>query len=129
MTTRTNLEPILQKLEATKRLEELQSVIVSLKRALDIDHAVYHWVDSGGEQYGCGTYSFEWLERYAEQNYLRTDPVITGCFQRFHPVDWKRLDWSSKNGREFFAVAVDHWIGNQGFSVPIRGPKGQVDIF
>ena len=90
---------------------------------------VYHWVDSGGKQYGCGTYSFEWLERYAEQNYLRTDPVITGCFQRFHPVDWKRLDWSSKHAREFLTDAVAHGIGNQGYSVPIRGPNGQFALF
>jgi DNA-binding CsgD family transcriptional regulator len=129
MAKKVDLDLILKKLEATEQLEGLQSVIVSLRRELGIDHVVYHWVDSAGTQYGCGTYSKEWVERYAEQNYLRTDPVIAGCFQRFHPVDWKRLDWSSKHAREFLADAQAHGIGNQGYSVPIRGPNGQFALF
>jgi DNA-binding CsgD family transcriptional regulator len=90
---------------------------------------VYHWVDSAGDQYGCGTYNDAWVQRYLDQNYLRIDPVITGCFQRFHPVDWKRLDWSSKHARVFLADALDHGLGRQGYSIPIRGPNGQFALF
>ncbi len=90
---------------------------------------VYHWVDSSGDQYGCGTYSDAWRDHYITQNYLRVDPVITGCFQRFHPVDWKRLDWSSKAARAFQSVAIEFGVGNQGYSIPIRGPKGQFALF
>ncbi len=47
---------------------------------------------------------------------------------KVHPVDWKRLDWSSRrrarSGRGHCA-----WVGNQGFSVPIRGPVGQFALF
>jgi DNA-binding CsgD family transcriptional regulator len=52
-----------------------------------------------------------------------------GCFQRFHPVDWKRLDWSSRAARAFRKDAISFGIGNQGFSVPIRGPNGQFALF
>ncbi|MFV2002426.1 MAG: helix-turn-helix transcriptional regulator, partial [Paracoccaceae bacterium] len=57
--------------------------------------------------------------------YLRMDPVIFGCFQRFHPVDWKQLDWSGKAARAFFLEAVKFGVGNQGYTIPIRGPNGQ----
>jgi DNA-binding CsgD family transcriptional regulator len=96
---------------------------------MGVNHMVYHWVDSAGDQYGCGTYTDAWRDRYLEQNYLRIDPVIAGCYQRFHPVDWKRLDWSSKAARQFQAEAIEYGVGNQGFSVPIRGPNGQFALF
>lgn len=126
---RQRLETVIEQLERATGLDELQAAITELRNHYRIDHLVYHWVASDGRQYGCGTYAPEWVERYLEQDYLRTDPVITGCFQRFHPVDWKRLDWSSKAARAFLADAVAHGVGNQGYSVPIRGPNGQFALF
>lgn len=123
------LECILEDLERAEGLEALQHATEQLQDYYKVDHVVYHWVDSAGEQYGCGTYSDAWRERYLEQNYLRVDPVITGCFQRFHPVDWKRLDWSSRAARAFQKEAVEYGVGNQGFSVPVRGPVGQFALF
>lgn len=128
-TARTPLEPILEELEQAEGLAALQAASEALRDHYGIAHVVYHWVDSAGDQYGCGTYSDTWRDRYLEQNYLRVDPVILGCFRRFHPVDWKRLDWSSKAARAFQAEAIDHGVGNQGFSVPIRGPNGQFALF
>jgi len=124
-----NIERVLEKLDATSTLEGLQDVITTLRTAFAVDHMVYHWVDSAGDQYGCGTYSDAWRDHYIERNYLRVDPVVTGCFQRFHPVDWKRLDWSSKAARAFQAEAVEYGVGNQGYSIPIRGPNGQFALF
>ena len=129
MAQKINLNKILKILEATSTLEGIQDVIEKVRDLFEIDHIVYHWVDSAGEQYGCGTYSQEWVERYLEQGYLRTDPVITGCYQRFHPVDWKRLDWSTKTARVFLKDALEHGVGNQGYSIPIRGPNGQFALF
>lgn len=129
MANKVSLDRILEDLEATEALEGLQQVIENLRDAFSVDHMVYHWVDSAGDQYGCGTYDPSWVQRYLDQNYLRIDPVITGCFQRFHPVDWKRLDWSSKHARTFLADALEHGLGNQGYSIPIRGPNGQFALF
>jgi DNA-binding CsgD family transcriptional regulator len=129
MENSVNLDRILEQLDSTNALEGLQSVIEDLRDALDVDHLIYHWVDSAGDQYGCGTYSPHWVQRYLEKGYLRIDPVISGCFQRFHPVDWKRLDWSSKAARAFQRDAIEHGVGNQGFSIPIRGPVGQFALF
>lgn len=123
------LDTILEALEKADSLAGLQTATERLRDHYRINHVVYHWVDSTGDQYGCGTYSDAWRERYLDQNYLRIDPVIIGCFQRFHPVDWKRLDWSHKAARAFQAEAIAYGVGNQGFSVPIRGPNGQFALF
>lgn len=129
MVNKAQLDQLLQALDDTKELDELQIVIEALRDVFGVDHLVYHWVDSAGDQYGCGTYSDEWRARYIEQNYLRIDPVVLGCYQRFHPVDWKRLDWTSKAARAFQAEAISYGVGNQGFSIPIRGPNGQFALF
>ncbi|NNE53961.1 MAG: LuxR family transcriptional regulator [Sulfitobacter sp.] len=129
MVTTPTLEHILGALERADTLDRLQEASLAVRDHLKIDHIAYHWVDSLGDQYGCGSYSLEWQQRYIEQNYLRIDPVIQGCYQRFHPVDWKQLDWSSKAARSFQAEAMKYGVGNQGFSVPIRGPNGQFALF
>jgi DNA-binding CsgD family transcriptional regulator len=129
MGIQATIDQALEDLDATNTLDGLQSVITTLRDAFAVDHMVYHWVDSAGDQYGCGTYSDAWREHYINQNYLRVDPVISGCFQRFHPVDWKRLDWSSRAARAFRAEAIEFGVGNQGYSIPIRGPKGQFALF
>ncbi|UWR21669.1 autoinducer binding domain-containing protein [Sulfitobacter sp. S190] len=129
MGIRHRLDQVLETLERADSLEGIQDVSVRLRDSYQIDHIVYHWVDSAGDQYGCGTYDPAWQQRYLDMNYLRVDPVIQGCYQRFHPVDWKRLDWSSKAARGFLKDAQAHGVGNQGFSVPIRGPNGQFALF
>lgn len=127
--TQTKLEGILSKLEQVATLEEMQRISEALRDYYHIDHLIYHWVDSSGDHYGCGTYSEAWQQKYKDENYVRIDPVIKGCYQRFHPVDWKRLDWSSKAAREFLNISVEYGVGNQGFSIPIRGPNGQFALF
>lgn len=126
---KNRLDSFLQELGNAAGIDEIQGLVVSLRDAFEIDHAVYHWVSADGEQYGYGTYDLAWVEHYIDQEYLRVDPVILGCFQRFHPVDWKTLDWSSKAARAFRKDSVAYGIGNQGFSVPIRGPNGQFALF
>ena len=123
------LETLLSALESASEPAELQAIIEDLRTYYRVDHMVYHWVSAGGSQYGVGTYSDAWVQRYIEQDYLRIDPVIQGCYQRFHPVDWKRLDWSGKAVRAFQREAIEYGIGNQGFSVPVRGPNGQFALF
>ena len=123
------MDRILESLEQADTLDGLQTASEALRDQFSIDHIAYHWVDSAGDQYGCGTYSLAWQERYISQNYQRIDPVVIGCFQRFHPVDWKQLDWSSKAARAFQLEAMEYGVGNQGFSVPVRGPNGQFALF
>ena len=129
MQTKADLEPILEALDDTDSLDGLQEISTNLRDLLAIRHIVYHWVDSNGDQYGCGTYDPRWAQRYVDRNYLRIDPVILGCFRRFHPVNWKKVDWSTKAAKALLAEALAYGIGNQGYSIPIRGPNGQFALF
>jgi DNA-binding CsgD family transcriptional regulator len=108
---------------------ELQQVIVELRDLYEVEHIVYHSVNATGQQYAALTYKPEWVDRYLDKDYARIDPVVQGCYQRFHPVDWKRLDWSGKQIKGFMSEAQDAGVGNQGLSVPIRGPNGQFALF
>lgn len=124
-----DLDRALALIEGAQGLADLQGAVIALRDGLGVSHVIYHWVSAEGEQYGCGTYDPAWVARYVERDYLRVDPVVSGCYARFHPVEWKRLDWSSKAARAFLADAIAHGVGNQGFSVPIRGPSGQFALF
>jgi DNA-binding CsgD family transcriptional regulator len=119
----------LEQVERAAGLADLQGLVLSLRDSLGVGHIVYHWVSSDGEQYGFGTYDPAWVRHYVESDYLRIDPVVVGCFARFHPVDWRQLDWSSKQASAFQADAIAHGVGNQGYSIPIRGPAGQFALF
>lgn len=129
MGTTPDMAQVLEDLENTSTLDELSDVAVRLRDRLQVEHLIYHWVDGAGDQYGYTTYPDAWAERYRERNYHRIDPVILGCFQRFHPVDWKSLDWSGKVAKNFLQDALEHGVGNQGYSIPIRGPNGQFALF
>jgi len=126
---KATLEGILAELEQAAEFDRLQNVSEQLRDFFEIDHLVYHWVSGWDEQFGFGTYSDKWIERYVAMDYLRIDPVVQGCVQRFHPVDWRKLDWTSKHARIFLEDALDHDVGNQGYSIPIHGPNGQFALF
>ncbi|MEM1429533.1 MAG: LuxR family transcriptional regulator [Pseudomonadota bacterium] len=122
-------ETVFDQVQAAANVSGLQIATETLRDRLDVSHVVYHWVNSRGERFGCGTYSQAWVDRYLEMDYLRMDPVIVGGLQRFTPFDWKELDWSSRPARTFLREAVEYGVGNQGYTIPIRGPSGQFALF
>jgi len=123
------LESFLERLQRATTLEHLYRATEELRDHYGVMHVVYHWVSSVGDQYGAGTYSTEWVDRYLELGYVRIDPVVMGCLHRFHPANWKQLDWSSKAARELLNDAIEHGLGGQGYSIPVHGPKGQFALF
>jgi DNA-binding CsgD family transcriptional regulator len=119
----------IDRLQQVTTFDGLQNLIEGLRDLYPAEHFIYHSVNSAGEQYAALTYSLDWVDHYLDRDFSRIDPVVLGCYQRFHPVDWKRLDWSPKAARAFLLEAHDAGVGNQGFSIPIRGPKGQFALF
>ena len=109
--------------------DALGSAVTSLRDAYDTDHIAYHCVRSGGAQWGATTYADDWVDAYVENGFHTVDPVVLTCFRRITPVDWKALDWSPRSARALLAEAVGHGIGNQGCSLPVRGPDGQFALF
>ncbi|MFO1107079.1 MAG: LuxR family transcriptional regulator [Amaricoccus sp.] len=127
--SREGLEPILERLQTTSSIEELQVWAHELRDGLGVTHVVYHTVKQNGENVGAFTYDLNWVRRYIEKNYKAIDPVVLGAVRRFHPIDWKTLDWSSPVARSFLREAIAAGVGNQGWSIPIWGPNGEFAMF
>ncbi|WP_138467388.1 LuxR family transcriptional regulator [Poseidonocella sp. HB161398] len=123
------LESLIGRLQEASSRADLQDAVCLLRDHYGVDHVVYHSVNQSEEPYAALTYGPDWVERYIEKDYARIDPVVQGCYQRFQPVDWKQLDWSSRAARSFLGEAISAGVGNQGLSVPIRGPNGQFAMF
>jgi len=126
---RPELEAVLERLQTTKSIEELQVWAHELRDALGVTHVIYHTATIKGEQVGAFTYDIAWVRRYVERDYKTIDPVVLGALRRFHPMDWKSLDWSSAAARQMLREAQAAGLGNQGWSVPIWGPGGEFAMF
>ena len=129
MLRRQNLNAILKMIESSANLEEIGEVMTQFRNFLDVDHVYYRWVDRSGSISGCSTLPIAWQDRYSAMGYHRIDPVVIGCYNAFHPVDWRDLDWSSRLASAYRKETLAFGVGNQGFSVPVRGPSGQYAVF
>lgn len=127
--TKAKLETVLERLQTTKSIDELQVWAHELRDALGVRHVIYHTATLKGEQIGAFTYSLDWVRHYIRQNYKTVDPVVLGALRRFHPIDWKTLDWSHSRARQMMREAIEAGLGNQGWSVPIWGPSGEFAMF
>ena len=126
---KARLEALLERLQTTKSINELQVWAHELRDYFGVTHVFYHTGTLKSEQVGAFTYSLEWARRYIERDYRSIDPVVVGALRRFHPMDWKSLDWSSPAARRMMREALDFGLGNQGWSVPIWGPQGEFALF
>ncbi len=126
---REDLEAFLERLQTTRSIEELQPLAHELRDLYGVSHVIYHTVSLTGEQVGAFTYDLDWVRRYIEKDYKSIDPVVLGAVRRFHPIDWKMLDWSSAQARTFLREAMSYGVGNQGWSIPIWGPSGEFAMF
>ena len=121
---------LLDSVEAATSLEVLRNGISQqISQHFDADHIVHVSVLRSSSEYTLGTYPSEWIKRYLDQGYFSVDPVFRSCRNCFHPIDWRRLDWSHLSVRKFLADAQAHGLGNQGISIPMRGPHGQFGVF
>lgn len=126
---RESLEALLERLQTTKSIEELQVWAHELRDHLGVAHVMYHTGTLKREQIGAFTYSLEWAHTYVERRYMAIDPVVLGALKRFHPMDWKSLDWSNPLAREMRRKSIAAGLGNQGWSIPIWGPQGEFALF
>lgn len=125
----SKLESFIEGLRNTSSRDDLQHLIETLRSVYGVDHVVYHAVNLAGSPYAALTYSNEWVDHYLDAALHRVDPVVQTAWRRFHPLDWKRLDWSAPASRRFLRDAIEAGVGNQGYSLPIRGPDGQFALF
>lgn len=123
------LEAFLDGLQTTSSIDGLRQAIIGLREILEIEHVVYYTVNQRGEQFGAVSYDPAWVERYIEADYQAVDPVVQGVKGRFTGVDWKGLDWSRPTSRALLRESIDAGVGNQGYTLPIWGPQGELAVF
>ncbi|WP_371156364.1 autoinducer binding domain-containing protein [Jannaschia sp. 2305UL9-9] len=123
------LDDLLERLRGARTLHELEAAVFDLRDSYDVEHLVYHSVRSSGDQWAALTYRAEWVEAYVANNFQTIDPVVLSCFRGFTPVDWKGLDWTARPARRLLGEGIASGLGNQGVSLPIRGPAGQFALF
>lgn len=150
---KSEIETLVETLPEACSIEQFGGIVTRILNVYDLKHIIYHAVHLGGDfastaRNGGGrldgdvgvwkiedgafailTYSEEWIARYLDAGYVRIDPVVGAALEAFHPIDWKSLDWSSKRCQEFLKESIDYGLGNQGLTIPIRGPNGQFAIF
>jgi DNA-binding CsgD family transcriptional regulator len=149
----SRVEKLLEGLPQRASIEDLGLLIERIKAVFELQHVAYLAVSlgqnflvssedaSGALSRGAGfwrresgllatvTYAPEWGDRYVEADYVRIDPVHEGAQRSFLPVDWKSVPWDTKKRRQFLREAIECGIGNQGYTVPVRGPNGQFALF
>ena len=123
------MEAFLDRVEQCSTFEDLYFQIGALRDLFQVNHVVYHSVNSQGDPFALATYGAEWANYYEKEQLYKIDPVVLNAFERFHPYNWKNLSWDKKQARRMLLDAIDGGVGNQGVSVPIRGPHGEVSLF
>lgn len=112
-----------------KDLEDLHNFLDWLRAFLEVEHIAYHAISRKRDPLIIVTYSPEWSDYYLGEEFHKIDPVVQNAFMRFQPYDWKSLSWNTKSARKMLAEAIDGGVGEQGLSVPIRGPSGDLALF
>lgn len=144
---------IVEKLSCTPDLSGLGDVVEAIRATYDVDHVYYYAVSLGvdkpvfrdpagggmaqdagiwrrdGRSLGAVSYSSEWIHHYFGEGYDAVDPVIRESANAFAPIDWSTLDWSDAPAKRMFHEAYESGVGNQGYTVPVRGPNGQFALF
>ena len=70
------------------------------------------------------TYSRLWQHRYFVKKYMNNDPVISYGRQANQPFDWSTVPLDDPAAKAFFADALNHSVGRNGFSIPLRNRRG-----
>ncbi|MEM7241892.1 MAG: autoinducer binding domain-containing protein [Pseudomonadota bacterium] len=124
-----DLETTIDQLKRVNSLEDLYGFVLGLGSFFETDHIIYHSIQHSRAPFALASYGSEWSNYYEGNRLYLVDPVVLSSFQRFHPYEWKQLDWSGKSSRALMVDATDGGVGSQGFSVPIRGPHGETALF
>jgi DNA-binding CsgD family transcriptional regulator len=103
-------------LDSVDKTEEgFTSFLHDLCENLELDYATYCAVNTVSDQViGFTTYDDAWKEHYTSQRFQNIDPTLHLPMRSIAPIDWQH--------------ARDFKIKDQGLSVPIHGPYGEVGL-
>jgi DNA-binding CsgD family transcriptional regulator len=70
------------------------------------------------------TYTRLWQHRYFVKKYMTSDPVISYGREVDQPFDWANVPLDDPATKDFFADALNHSVGRNGLSIPLRNRRG-----
>jgi DNA-binding CsgD family transcriptional regulator len=70
------------------------------------------------------TYTRLWQHRYFVKKYMTSDPVISYGREVDQPFDWANVPLDDPATNAFFADALNHSVGRNGLSIPLRNRRG-----
>ncbi|MBX5242347.1 LuxR family transcriptional regulator [Rhizobium sp. NLR22b] len=123
----------LDRISASPTLEDLETTLDEVRRIYAISHMVLHVTRSSGAAANNPllmlTYPPEWVKQYLARDYFSIDPVVRLGQRGFLPVEWSASKWDSGRAHGFFKEAMAFGIGQQGVTLPVRGPHGERSLF
>lgn len=94
----------------------------------EVDYAAYAGANpTTGQIYGFVNYPEPWKAHYTKHNLARSDPTLLSASRSIAPVDWTRLPRDDSFDR-VFRDAHDFGISQNGLTVPVRGPYGDMGM-
>ncbi|GLQ34500.1 hypothetical protein GCM10007939_07830 [Amylibacter marinus] len=120
---------LLEQFTNANSIEKLHELVLSTRETFEVEHTIYHSIQQSQSAFALASYSAEWANYYESEKMFLADPVVLASFQKFEPYEWKTLDWSSRPARRLMLDATDGGVGNQGVSIPMRGPHGELALY
>lgn len=97
--------------------------------AHELDYAAYAGVNPIAQSvHGFVNYPDEWQALYVERGFQYKDPALLLARRSIGPVDWQGLR-SEAMFQTIFRAARDFGIAEQGVTIPVRGPFGDIGLF
>ncbi|HZZ25863.1 MAG TPA: autoinducer binding domain-containing protein [Roseiarcus sp.] len=123
---------------ATERLTEtilgnddhdLADTLKAIASEIGLDHIAYLRLSPDKSPDICllvavATYSRLWTHRYFVKKYITDDPVISYGRAATQPFDWASVSLDDPAAKAFFADALNHNVGRNGLSIPLRNRRG-----
>lgn len=106
-----------------------RGLLDSVCEKYELDFAAYAGMDPVAQAvHGFVNYPDEWQARYAREGFQHKDPTLLTASRSIAPVDWHRLR-DQASFKTIFQAASDHRISEQGLTIPVRGPFGDIGLF
>lgn len=108
--------------------ERFTTFLDQICNRFELDHAAYAGTNPvAGSVHGYVNYSEEWKLHYMRHSFQNIDPTLHRAGKSIAPVDWRRLE-RDKNFQTVFRDAGDFGITEQGLTIPVRGPYGDIGM-
>jgi DNA-binding CsgD family transcriptional regulator len=106
-----------------------RALLDSVCEKYELDFAAYAGMDPIAQTvHGFVNYPDEWQTRYVKEGFENRDPTLLTASRSIAPVDWQRLR-EQESFKTILNAASDYRIFEQGLTIPVRGPFGDIGIF